>query len=374
MSTVGLPLCSANIQESRSMPGHSAPQWSPDGNEITVNWIGERLRIRTDGSDSKEIMKNDYRARQHEPSPDGSRIAYATNRFNPDENQGIKDYEIEVSNINGSGRKRLTRNSEDDIHPSWSPDGSRIAYVWTGSGNQEGIAVISPEGEFQKTILHNGTSGWPGRDEPMAKRTFRDTKPEWSPDSGSIAFVTRWRDLGGGPERQTLYTIQADGTGLTKLFQTSGDPNQGIGENISWTPNGTEVSLLHYSEAEGYQLVSASRDGSKTRILAYLPQDAMGPLGEERTGSLSWSPDGKAVLVTIFHQIQDHRGTLQSTEWGTMFVVNIEDPEEAWNKPATHAAWSPDGSQIAAVDPRKERSVYTVSAKGENMQPVANPR
>ena len=55
-------------------------------------------------------------------SPDGSRIAFVSYR---DGNRP----EIYVMNRDGSGQIRLTDNPAIDHSPSWSPDGSRIAFV-----------------------------------------------------------------------------------------------------------------------------------------------------------------------------------------------------------------------------------------------------
>jgi Tol biopolymer transport system component len=52
-------------------------------------------------------------------SPNGSRIAFASDRAGP--------YEIYVMNADGSGETRLTHNSASDAEPAFSPDGRRIA-------------------------------------------------------------------------------------------------------------------------------------------------------------------------------------------------------------------------------------------------------
>ena len=64
-------------------------------------------------------------------SPDGSRIAFSSNRDG--------DSEIYVMNADGSGVTPLTDNSDQDYSPAWSPDGSRIAFV---AGFLQGIFAI----------------------------------------------------------------------------------------------------------------------------------------------------------------------------------------------------------------------------------------
>ncbi|MGH2899507.1 MAG: TolB family protein, partial [Solirubrobacteraceae bacterium] len=53
-------------------------------------------------------------------SPDGSRIAFLTNRD--------ADFEIYTMKPDGSDPVRLTTSVGEDAHPSWSPDGSQIAF------------------------------------------------------------------------------------------------------------------------------------------------------------------------------------------------------------------------------------------------------
>jgi len=56
-------------------------------------------------------------------SPDGTKIAFMNNYDG--------DYEICVMNADGTGIKQLTKNSATDTYPSWSPDGTKIAFAST---------------------------------------------------------------------------------------------------------------------------------------------------------------------------------------------------------------------------------------------------
>ena len=55
-------------------------------------------------------------------SPDGTKIAFATNRTG-----------ISVVNADGTGYTEVTH--ADDVFPEWSPDGSRIAFARSGRVN-----------------------------------------------------------------------------------------------------------------------------------------------------------------------------------------------------------------------------------------------
>ena len=69
-------------------------------------------------------------------SPDGTKIAFGTNR----DGNG----EIYVMNADGSNLTNLTNNAADDSNPSWSPDGTKIAFRTTRDGNYEIYVMIVP--------------------------------------------------------------------------------------------------------------------------------------------------------------------------------------------------------------------------------------
>ena len=47
-------------------------------------------------------------------------------------------------NADGSNLTNLTNNAAHDIHPSWSPDGTKIAFVTIRDGNYEIYVMIVP--------------------------------------------------------------------------------------------------------------------------------------------------------------------------------------------------------------------------------------
>jgi Tol biopolymer transport system component len=65
----------------------------------------------------------------------------------------------------GSDQVRLTTDSADDLNPTWSPDGRKIAFDSRRDGNAE-IYVMDADGSDQTRITNNAAS---------------DTDPAWSP-------------------------------------------------------------------------------------------------------------------------------------------------------------------------------------------------
>jgi len=161
----------------------SAPAWSPDGSKIAFTSfrgvIGNKRKrvgnmeiyvMNADGSNQIRLTKNPA-ASPYAPyalaicespawSPDGSKIAFASNRYNR-----FGNVKIYVMNADGSKQTRLTNNSAYDASPAWSPDGSKIAFVSGRDGNQE-IYVMNADGSNQTRLTNN---------------LVEDGSPAWSP-------------------------------------------------------------------------------------------------------------------------------------------------------------------------------------------------
>jgi Tol biopolymer transport system component len=66
-------------------------------------------------------------------SPDGTKVAFTSWDAALD-NQSA---EIDVMNVDGTGRTRLTTNGFEDSYPAWSPDGTQLVYQSNRDGNFE---------------------------------------------------------------------------------------------------------------------------------------------------------------------------------------------------------------------------------------------
>ena len=145
------------------------PQVSPDGDWIVVAENNEDLFIvKSDGSELRRLTDDDYRNREPRWSPDGTSIAFQSDRGGT--------YDIWTIKPDGSELKQLT----DAPHltlmaPVWSPDGSQVA-CW--NPREDTILVFDP------AVLWDAQT-------PQVIEARRDAKRlfswSWSPDGTWLA-------------------------------------------------------------------------------------------------------------------------------------------------------------------------------------------
>src|SRR5262245_29254540 len=111
--------------------------------------------INPDGTGLHRLTFNDYEERAPSWSPDGTQIAFMAR-------VGGNDFEICVMNADGSGFQQLTNNTVPDATPSWSTDGTQI--LWGQAGPQPGIFTMNSDGTDQtrmtSTLDRFGGSQW----------------------------------------------------------------------------------------------------------------------------------------------------------------------------------------------------------------------
>lgn len=102
-----------------------------------------------DGSDVTQLTHDDTNNRSPKISPDGSQIAYLSNR---DGNQ-----EVYVMDVDGSNQTRLTFNRVEEWDPAWSVDGSKIFFSSQNVHGFYDIYKVNKDGSSIEKILNNGS-------------------------------------------------------------------------------------------------------------------------------------------------------------------------------------------------------------------------
>ncbi len=370
------------------------PDWSPDGLQIAffaADWPSVRQDIYTVDADGSNLLNltNTPRVVDEDPtwSPDGSKIVFQTDRDG--------NFEIYMMDPDGSQPQNLTRNRGADYWPDWfRVPATRIAFVSDHSGRpqiylmpapatqtQEAVAIgdwlpltsgrnenyfpsWSPDGTQIAYYTHFSMQSWaimlmaadgsnPRQLTASEGETICSFGPVWSPDGQRIAFTIEPNPRPTCEMKHTeIAVINTDGSGLRILTQ-----NEANDVAYSWSPDGSK--LIFTSDRDGgNQVYIMDADGGNPQRLTPL----------ESTNSMpSLSPDGRTIAF-----VSDRDGNDE------IYLMNVDgsNPRRLTNNLASdwQPAWSPDGTQIAFISgsPRGGFDIFVMSADGTDLRQLTD--
>jgi Tol biopolymer transport system component len=213
--------------------------------DANCNW--DIYLTQADGSTSTKLVAGSKSDQWPAWSRDGSKIAFSSNRGG--------DYEIYVIDSDGTNLKRLTTDPGTDRYPTWSPDGQSIAFTSDRSGNED-IWVMKADGTDATQLTTD----------PLP-----DEGPRWSRHHSSIAF---FRGPKSGPHQ--IYLIDVDSRSEQNISNSQTDD---VGP--AWNPDGT---MLAFRRGNGDIWVMDTQ-GKRLHQLTDTGQDAQP----------TWSPDGQSI-------------------------------------------------------------------------------
>jgi hypothetical protein len=196
----GLAQLTATAADDRS------PDWSPDGSEIVFQRNSSIWKMNANGSGAVALTTaGEEPAASPTWSPDGSSIVFA-------DHHGTSTWRVTTIDPDGSNHTHLSTGGNNDTHPVFSGNGSKIAYTSDVDGNEE-IYTMNSDGSGATRLTTNAAS---------------DDFPAWTPDP-QIAFSSMRTG------NHDIFKMNSDGTGVTQLTTNSGedkDPDWAVGDIV----------------------------------------------------------------------------------------------------------------------------------------------
>ena len=211
------------------------------------------------------------------------------------------------------GRARQLTTGNTWQQPRWSPDGSRIAYVYRTENFSE-IFVMDADGSNAQRLTRSQSSSLSNND-----WTFW---PTWSPDGSQLAFVSDSNSY-----HPTLWLMNADGS--SKRQPRAPPTFQEADDALAWSPDGRRLAVTHF-EQQHSQI-----------YLFELPRGPLRPLTESPLGALdpAWSPDGSTLAYAV-REAGRVELRLRHVDEGPEVTLKSDGYSRA-------PAWSPDGRRLA---------------------------
>ncbi len=272
-------------------------------------------------------------------SPDGSLLAFSSNRSG--------NFEIYVRRVEGGQEVNVTNDAGQDFQPAFSPDGNSIAFISTRASRTGMIKVGAPAGLEFRTF---GGDLWVA---PalggQARRLAQDANyPAWNPDGRRIAYVS-------GPENhRAVMEVAADGGPSKTLLASQNSPWELV--RLQYAPRGRWISvetlqgrvlLLPIAGGPPRDLIEAynhSWDGSGRRLY-YLGRDPMGGTRlkqvevDEAGGKIAGAPRTLGLMTGLLRD-------LAVTRDGRRLAVS----ESEWSLNLTLLPLRPDGARAAGPE------------------------
>ena len=308
-------------QFTRGDKSASQPEWSPDGSMIAFlsdrEKDGERQvwMMLADGGEAWSVTSHKGGVSGFHFSPDGKRLVLtATDQPNKDEedrrkvkddtivmDRDLKMTHLWVYDIDKKDEKRLTQGEWTVSDPQWSPDGTRITYTTRPTPRAD-------DGALSDVWVVTVASG---EKQKLAGDPAAADNARWSPDGKWIAF-TGTPDRDPGPSTSFLYLYPADG-GTPKQVTAKFDLSVGTpvwsrdGKTIYFSTNTLEAIELYSADVASGAVKQLTSRGSSTGITEI-------------------SKDGKTIVGTLSSPGQPTELYVTSMDFGSIKPLTNHNP------------------------------------------------
>jgi Tol biopolymer transport system component len=307
--------------------------FSPDGEQIAFRSDrdgGGLFVMGATGESARRLTSDGYDPRW---SPDGRRIAYATEGVEDPYSRAVRSSLWTVDVASGKTTKIW---DGDAVQPVWSPHGTRIAF-WANTGGQRDIQTIAASGGSAVAITNDPATDW---------------APEWSPDGRWLYFVS---DRGGSPN---LWRVQVNETSGA----VSGEPEP--------VTNGVRPISSARLARDGSRVVLSAMDRSfNLTLYDFDPAhpDRASPRSTLHSPTLGWcAPSMDATWLACTSRTAREDIVLMRAD-GTETRRLTDDAYKD-----RIATWSPDDKSLAFMSTRSGRwELWRIGTDGSGLRQLS---
>ena len=210
--------------------------------------------IAPDGTDQARLTNSKMNNLDPTWSADGTQVAFVRDR-------GARGTKLMVMDGSGSNQTAILEMRRDIRQPDWFPDGAHILYCVEGGKVGYRLFAVGADGSDPTQI-----GPTPSCDAAV------------SPDGMKIVLTRFPKNLG---QSRDLWLMNADGTGLTQLT------SDGHSESPTWSPDGMQIAFVRGRSGGETDLYVMNADGSNRSRLTDTIRVEYAP---------NWSPDGNSIV------------------------------------------------------------------------------
>jgi dipeptidyl aminopeptidase/acylaminoacyl peptidase len=328
------------------------------------------------------------------PSPDGKLVAFVLRSTDLEANRGRTD--LWVVGMDGKGARQLTRSSESESSPRWSPDGRSLYFLSARGGPQQVWRLSLDGGESEKvTALPLDVTSYrlsaDGRTLVVSASVFPECagKPEGAlactgkrlderaraKASGRLYTqlpVRHWDEWLDG-RRNHLFAVPVSGGAVVDLMKDmdADSPGRPFGgaDDYAFTPDGKGVVFAAKNEGR-------SEAWSTNHDLWLVPLDGSAAPRNLTPGNKAWdgapvfSPDGRKLAWLAMevpgYEADRHRILVQDWPDGAPREV-----APGWDRSPGELSWSPDGKTLwATADDQGSHGLFAVDVASGKVRRV----
>jgi serine/threonine protein kinase/Tol biopolymer transport system component len=203
----------------------------------------------------------------------------------------------------------------NETQASFSPDGKKIVFVWSGEDHKNPDIYVKPL-----------AGGAPLR---LTSDPAEEVSPAWSPDGTRVAF------LRASVNGTSILSVSAAGGPPAWIADICPSRFEAMGRRLDWSPDGKFLAAADKnSPVDPFRIVLIGVSDGRKRAVTIPPEKSIGDV------SPAFSPNGKslAFIRTISRGVND------------IYVTRLQGGEPRWvtfdNRHILSLVWTPDGRSI----------------------------